>query len=143
MAVTINKLRIGLGHGLAYGDTAAIDGLLSYEMFRVTYEFQRPEQPSRVVPCRALKLVYQPPGASGPLQDTPTVYDFYAKSSQKRYTVWLEHIVNGVSVKVSYNMLTLSCKRKVSGADIEQLEVELGLDQEELSKVNLLEMEAS
>ena len=43
MAVTINKLRIGLGHGLAYGDTAAIDGLLSYEMFRVTYEFQRPE----------------------------------------------------------------------------------------------------
>ena len=40
-------------------------------------------------------------------------------------------------------MLTLSCKRKVSGADIEQLEVELGLDQEELGKVNQLEMEAS
>jgi len=141
MAVTITKLKIAEGHGKVYGDAAAIDGLLSFEVFRVWYEYFRPEQPSRVVPCRALKLLYQPPGATGILQDTPAFLDFYGKASQKRYTVWIEHLVAGVSKKVAYNMVTLGCTLKVAGADFEQYEVELGLDQEELVKMNNAEVE--
>lgn len=141
MAVTITKLRIAEGWDKVYSDTAPIDGLLSFDIFRVWYEYQRPEQPVRVVPCRALKLLYQPPGATGALQDTPAVLDFYGKASQKRYTVWIEHKVAGVPKRVAYNMVTLGCVLKAAGADFEQYEVELGLDQQELAKMNNAELE--
>lgn len=139
MPVTINKLRIAEGWGKLYADTAPIDGLLSFEMLSVNYEFYPAQQASRVVPARMLKLLYQPPGASGPVQDSPTALAFYGKASQKRYTVWFRRIVNGVNVDTLYNMVTLSCTMKTSGADIEQYEVELGMDQGELEKIQLLE----
>jgi len=139
MAVTINKLRIAEGWNKLYADTAAIDGLLSFEMFTANYEFYPADQPSRVVPARILKLLYQPPGASGPVQDSPSLLAFYRKASQKKYTIWVRRIVDGVNVDTLYNMVTLSCTMKASGADIEQYEVVFGMDQGELEKIQLLE----
>jgi hypothetical protein len=139
MAVTINKLRIAEGWGKLYADTAPIDGLLSFELFTANYEFFPATQPGRVVPARVLKILYQPPGASGPLQDSPTILNFYGKASQKRYTIWFRRIVNGANVDTLYSMVTLSCTMKTAGADIEQHEVIFGMDAGELDKIQLLE----
>jgi len=139
MAVTINKLRIAEGWGKLYADTAPIDGLLSFEMFSANYEFFPATQPGRVVPARILKMLYQPPGASGPVQDSPSLLAFYGKSSQKQYTIWFRRIVNGANVDTLYNMVTLSCTMKGSGSDIEQYEVVLGMTDGELQKIQLLE----